>query len=146
MLGLDVNSRGVEIRRGSIPPPWRGCAAWFRFLQKSRVHRLFVITHQHGRFLQMTPQKLLPFWDSSIRPRQNKRLRSELVVPNLTKNEKERLRSEFVVPHLKKQMKKTTLDSRAIVCVRERTAKPAFSSNDKNLTRSVGRSVAVAQI
>ena len=89
----------------------------------------------------MTPQKLLPFWDSSIRPRQNKRLRSELVVPNLTKNEKERLRSEFVVPHLKKQMKKTTLDSREIVCVRERNAKPAFYSNEKI---SHGRSVAVA--
>ena len=91
---------------------------------------IFVITDQHGQFFANDTLKTpLPFWDSSIRPRPTKkRLRSEMVVPNLKKNEKKRLRSEMVVPNLKK-MKKTTLDSRDIVCVRERTAKPAFSSN-----------------
>ena len=55
-----------------------------------------------------------------------------------------RLCSEIVVPKLK-NMKKKTLDSREIVCVQERKAKPAFSSNEI-ISRSVAVAVAVAQI
>ena len=62
-----------------------------------------------------------------------------LLRPHPSQRNKKRLRSEWGCRN-GIQMKKTTLDSREIVCVRGREAKPAFSSNGNVVT--VGRAVA----
>merc|ERR1712086_1116464 len=82
-----------------------------------------------------------PFSDRLIRPHpKGTRIRRHIVKyvirsePVALQAKKKRLRSEMVVPKLKN----TTLDSREIVCVRERKTKPAFSSSEI-ISRSVAR-------